>query len=156
MRCWKLPRTTLGFGTLSWGILSDPGPSYSHLWKCEFVLESLICCPSWLQIQNPPALNWGLILQAYGTMPCLFFYICFLNRNHWEILGMGALRTYPPSLMLFTPGMLCSPLLQAQGIDFLCLLFPSQVSNTAWCSFVRGAGHLLSRHFGIDFTVAED
>lgn len=89
--------------------------------------------------------------------PCLacFFYFCFLSRNHWEILGMGALRTHP-SLMLFVPGMLCSPLLQAQGIYFLCLLFPSQVSNTAWCSFVRGAGHLLSRHFGIDFTVAED
>lgn len=68
---------------------------------------------------------------------------------------MGALRTHP-SLMLFIPGMLCSPLLQAQGIYFLCLLFPSLVSNTAWCSFVRVAGHLLSRHFGIDFTVAED
>lgn len=30
---------------------------------------------------------------------------------------MGALRTHP-SLMLFIPGMLCSPLLQAQGIFY--------------------------------------
>lgn len=88
-----------------------------------FVLESLICCPSWFQIQNPPPLNWGLILQAYGTMPCLFFYICILNRNHWEILGMGALRTYA-SLMLFTPGVLSSPLLQAPGHLLFMLTFP--------------------------------